>query len=148
MKPHKTKGVVWFVIEVIFGKKGSGKTKRLLDMANDSIKEQSGDVLFIDDDNRYMLGLRHEIRFINAGEYDVHNPQMFLGFVCGLLAQNFDTRLIFVDAFLKLVKDDIHNLEWLFTKLGIVAGMAGVGFVISCSGDLETAPEYLKQYII
>lgn len=136
------------MIEVIFGKKGTGKTKRLIDMANDSIKQQTGDVLFIDDDNRYMFDLRHEIRFINAGEYDVHNAQMFLGFVCGLLAQNFDTNLIFVDAFLKLVKDDIHNLKWLYDKLGAIAAQANVRFVISCSGDLETAPEYLKQYII
>ncbi|MCL1965036.1 MAG: hypothetical protein FWF69_08250 [Firmicutes bacterium] len=136
------------MIEVIFGKKGSGKTKRLIDMANDSIKDQKGDVLFIDDDNRYMFDLRHEIRFINAGEYGVHSAPMFLGFVCGLLAQNFDTRLIFVDAFLKLVRDDIQTLEWLFTKLAALAGRSSVRFVISCSGDLETAPEYLKQYII
>ena len=38
------------VIQVIFGKKGSGKTKRILDMANASVKEAKGNVLFIDDD--------------------------------------------------------------------------------------------------
>lgn len=136
------------MIEVIYGKKGSGKTKRLIDMANDSIKDQKGDVLFIDDDNRYMFDLRHEIRFINAGEYDVHNAQMFSGFVCGLLAQNFDIRLVFVDAFLKLVKDDVENLQWLFDRLKAVSEKHSVRFVISCSGDMDTAPEYLKQYII
>ncbi len=136
------------MIEVIYGKKGTGKTKRLIDMANDSIKEQKGDVLFIDDDNRYMFDLRHEIRFINAGEYDVHNAQMFIGFVCGLLAQNFDIRLVFVDAFLKLVKVEIESLGWLFEKLNAVSEKHSVRFVISCNGDAGHPPEYLKPYII
>jgi len=144
----KTKGVVGIVIALIYGKKGSGKTKRLIDMANDSIKDQKGDVLFIDDDNRYMFDLRHEIRFINAGEYGVHNAQMFVGFVCGLLAQNFDIRLIFVDAFLKLARDDIANLEWLFQALEATGKKNNVDFVISCSGALEEAPAFIKPYII
>lgn len=41
------------MIQVIFGKKGSGKTKRILDMANASVKEAKGNVLFIDDDKSY-----------------------------------------------------------------------------------------------
>lgn len=136
------------MIQVIYGKKGSGKTKRLIDMANDSIRDQKGDVLFIDDDNRYMFDLRHEIRFINAGEYDVHNAQMFSGFVCGLLAQNFDISLVFVDAFLKLVREDVESLSWLFDRLKAVSDRHNVRFVISCNGDQGDAPEYLREYMI
>ncbi len=136
------------MIELIYGKKGSGKTKRLIDLANESIKDVSGDVLFIDDDKRYMFDLRHEIRFINAGEYGVHNAQMFIGFVCGLLAQNFDIHLVFVDAFLKLVGEDIVNLKWLFEQLEKVSKQHDVRFVISASGDLDAAPDFVKQYII
>lgn len=136
------------MVQVIYGKKGTGKTKRLIDLANDSIKEQRGDVLFIDDDKRYMFDLRHEIRFINAGEYDVHSAQTFIGFICGLLAQNFDIHVIFVDAFLKLVRDDICELEWLFDRLKALSDKHSVLFVISCNGDQGSAPEYLNQYII
>ena len=46
------------MIQVIFGKKGSGKTKRILDMANASVKEAKGNVLFIDDDKSYTLSLK------------------------------------------------------------------------------------------
>ena len=136
------------MIEVIYGKKGTGKTKRIIDMANNSIKDQQGDVLFIDDDNRYMFDLRHEIRFINAGEYDVHNPQMFVGFVCGLLAQNFDIHLVFIDAFLKLVREEIGALQWLFDKLKAVSEKNGVRFVISCNGDAGGPPDYLTPFLI
>lgn len=59
------------MIQVIFGKKGSGKTKRILDMANASVKEAKGNVLFIDDDKSYTLSLKPQIRFIDASEYAV-----------------------------------------------------------------------------
>lgn len=136
------------MIQVIYGKKGSGKTKRLIDMANESIKEQKGDVLFIDDDNRYMFDLRHEIRFINAGEYDVHTAEVFYGFICGLLAQNFDVSLIFVDAFLKLTRAEIAQLGWLFDKLNTIGRQHEVRFVISVSGDPAEMPEFIAPYII
>ena len=48
------------MIQVIAGKKGSGKTKRILDMANLATKDSKHDIVFIDDDNRYMFDLRHE----------------------------------------------------------------------------------------
>lgn len=54
------------MIQIIFGKRGSGKTKRIIDMANASVGEQKGSVLFIDDDSRYMYDLKHQIRFIDA----------------------------------------------------------------------------------
>ena len=68
------------MIQVIYGKKGSGKTKRLLDMANDALKVEHGDIVFVDDDKRYMYDLRHEIRFVDASEYSVNSADMFLGF--------------------------------------------------------------------
>jgi hypothetical protein len=139
------------LIRVICGKKGTGKTKRIIDQANESIKEQKGDVLFLDDDNRYMFDLRHEIRFINASEYGVHTGEMFYGFVCGLLAQNFDVSLVFVDAFLKLTgcaKGGIEKLEWLFDKLNRIGKQHSVRFVLSVSGDPQEVPEFVRQYCI
>jgi hypothetical protein len=136
------------MITIIYGKKGSGKTKRIIDQANESIKEQKGDILFIDDDNRYMFDLRHEIRFINAGEYGVRSAQMFYGFVCGLLAQNFDVSLVFVDAFLKLCGGNIDELAWLFEKLESFTSRHDVRFVLSVSGDPDAMPEFIKKYTI
>lgn len=136
------------MITVIYGKKGSGKTKRIIDQANESIKVQKGDVLFIDDDNRYMFDLRHEIRFINAGEYSIRSAQMFYGFVCGLLAQNFDVSLVFVDAFLKLCGGKVEALEELFNMLEAFSNHRDVKFVLSVSGDPDTMPEFVKKHTI
>ena len=136
------------MIQVIHGKKGSGKTKRILDLANEAIKEHKGDVIFIDDDNRYMFDLRHEVRFVNAGEYGSDSPEMFFGFLCGMLAQNFDISVIFVDAFLKLVKADVEKTQDFFSRLEKLSVAHNVDFILSVSCDDAVAPEFIKKYFI
>ena len=136
------------MIQIIHGKKGSGKTKRILDMANAAIKEHKGDVIFVDDDNRYMFDLRHEVRFVNAGEYGSDSPEMFFGFLCGMLAQNFDISVIFVDAFMKLVKTEAENTENFFQRLEAMSEKHNVNFVFSVNVDDAVAPEFMKKYFI
>lgn len=136
------------MIQVIHGKKGTGKTKRILDQANDAIKAHKGDVIFIDDDNRYMFDLRHEVRFVNAGEYGCDSPEMFFGFLCGMLAQNFDISVVFIDAFLKLVKTDVANTEEFFSRLEKLGDKHNVQFILSVSVDDAVAPEFIKKFFI
>lgn len=136
------------MIQVIHGKKGSGKTKKILDMANAAIKERKGDVIFLDNDNRYMFDLRHEVRFVNAGEYGCDSPEMFFGFLCGMLSQNFDISVIFVDAFLKLVKTEVENTEVFYNRLAELSEKNGVDFVLSVNVDDDLAPEFIKKYFI
>lgn len=136
------------MIQVIHGKTGSGKTKRILDMANTAIKEHSGSVIFVDNDNRYMYDLRHEVRFVNAGEYDSNSPEMFFGFLCGMLAQNFDISIIFIDAFLKLIKTDIANTAEFFERLDDLSEKHNVDFVLSIKVEDAEAPEFLVKYFI
>lgn len=136
------------MIQIIAGKKGSGKTKRLIDMTNNSIKDAKADVVFIDDDNRYMFDVNSKVRFINAGEYGMLTSEMFLGFLCGMLAQNFDVGLIFIDAFKKLIKADIQDTKWFFEKLETLCRKHNVDFVISVSEDPDALPEHMKGYVI
>ncbi len=136
------------MIQVIHGKKGSGKTKRIIDMANSAIKEHKGDVVFVDDDNRYMFDLRHEVRFVNAGEYGMVSPEMFLGFLCGMLAQNFDVGQVYVDAFLKLVNASPSETEWFFGRLEALSEKLNILFVLSVSCDDAEAPEFIRKHFI
>lgn len=136
------------MIQVIHGLKGSGKTKRIIDLANESIKDQKGDVVFVDDDNRYMFDLRHEVRFVNAGEYGMVGPEMFFGFLCGMLAQNFDVSLVFIDAFLKLVHCKPEETEWFFKSLEALSEKRNIHFVLSVSMDDEAAPEFIRKHFI
>ena len=136
------------MIQIIHGKKGSGKTKKILDMAIQSVKTATGDIVFVDDDTRYMYDLPHEIRFVNAGEYGVNSPDMCLGFLSGMLTQNFDISIVFVDAFMKLVKAPAEDLEMFFARLQAISEAHHVDFVISASVDDAVAPDFLREYFI
>jgi len=140
------------MIQVVLGKKGSGKTKRLIDLANDSLKSEHGVVVFVDDDKRYMYDLRHEIRFVNAGEYALgenRSADWFYGLLAGMLAINFDISLIFVDAFAKLINNtDWTQLESLFTRLENLSSQHGVDLVLSISGDPESLPAFITRYAV
>ncbi len=136
------------MIQVIHGKKGTGKTKKILDMANEAVEQHKGDIIFVDDDARYMFDLRHEVRFVNASEYDCKGPDLFLGFLCGMMSQNFDISAIFVDAFLKLVKVPPEETEPFFKRLDKITRDHHVDVIISCSVDDAVAPEFMKPYFI
>ena len=136
------------MIRIIYGKKGSGKTKKIIDAANEAVKSSTGELVFIDDDNRYMYDLRHEIRFVNATEYDVSSPDTFMGFICGILAGNYDMKQLFIDGFLRLVKSEMADLEPFFVKLEDITHRHGVDVVMSASAKDDTVPEFLKKYIV
>ena len=135
------------MIQVIAGNKGSGKTKRIIDMANQASQESKHDIVFIDDDNRYMFDLRHQVRFVNAGEYSLTSDQMFMGFLCGIVSQNFDLGLVFVDAFKKLFKADLSTSEWLFERLETISKNHSVDFVLSISEGEEELPAFIQKYV-
>ena len=139
------------MIRIIFGHKGSGKTKRLLDYTNDAQKEARGNIVFIDDDKRYMYDLRHEIRFVDASEYPVAykcRASEFLAFLCGMLSADFDLSMICVDAFKKLVRTPLDDpeMEEFFEKLAFMSEAHHCSFVLSISASADEVPEYVIKY--
>lgn len=141
------------MIQIILGDKGSGKTKRLIDLVNESLKSEHGDIIFIDDDKRYMYDLRHEIRFVDASEYPVGHKctaNEMLSFMCGMLSANFDISLIAMDAFVKLVRTPLSDpeMEDFFKKLDRLSEEHHCNFLISVSAPAETVPDFVSRYVI
>ncbi|MBR6443552.1 MAG: twitching motility protein PilT [Clostridia bacterium] len=136
------------MIQVIAGKKGSGKTKRLIDLTNATARDAVHDVIFLDDDNRYMFDVDHKVRFINAEDYHIRSADMFIGFLCGILSSNFDVGTIFIDAFLKLCHSELADTEPIVKILTELGAKHNVDFVLSLSADPEEIPVFYKQYLI
>ena len=136
------------MIKIIAGNKGSGKTKRLIDMTNDTAKTAAGNVVFLDKDNSYMYEIDRAVRFVNVNDYHVSSAEMFLGFLGGMLASNYDISVIFIDAFLKLIRMDVSEADWFFTSLEEYGQKHDVTFVLSVSADPEELPDFCKGYII
>ena len=127
------------LIKVIFGETGAGKTKRIIDIANETLKTAN--------DSQYMFGLKHDIRFVDASEYHIDSPKMFFGFVSGIAAQDFDLEYLFVDGFMKIVHHPLDTLEDLFKEMAAFAERRKVKLVLSITGSVNDAPAFLKPYI-
>ena len=71
------------MISIIMGKKGTGKTKYLVDHVNTAVKDEQGTLVFISKDNRLMYDLKSSVRYIITEEFSIDNYDMFYGFVSG-----------------------------------------------------------------
>ena len=137
------------MLQLIVGKKGSGKTKRLIDMVNAEIESAKGDVVFIDDDKRDMYDVKHQVRFVNVKDYDVCTEERFYGFLCGMLSQNFDISAIYIDAFLHIIGKDDSETEWFFKELvKLTKENSDLKFVLNVSAGADEIPDFMKDYMI
>lgn len=134
------------MIRLIFGEKGSGKTKKILEFANQAAEQAKGSVVFIDEDDRYMYDLNLSVRFINATEYALSGPKMFYGFLCGIAASDHDLEYIFIDSFMHLVHHDLGSLKEMFEQLETFSREHNIRLVLSLSCTPEQLPEFLKSY--
>ena len=134
------------MIQLIFGEKGSGKTKRILELANQAAEHAKGSVVFIDEDDRYMYDLSLSVRFINATEYALSGPKMFYGFLCGIAASDHDLECIVIDSFMHLVHHDLLSLREMFEQLEAFSEGYHIRLVLSLSCAPEQLPDFLKAY--
>ena len=129
------------MISIIHGPKGTGKTRRIFDAANNCCDKATGTVVFIAD-NGQSLGLNHNIKFINLSEYDVKGEQEFVGFVKGMLAANFDIQAVFIDGISRFIAKPAEELHDVFAAME--KADEKVQFV--CTLSIEKLPAYLKKY--
>ncbi|MBP5631666.1 MAG: hypothetical protein J6Y21_02745 [Clostridia bacterium] len=134
------------MIKVFYGKKGTGKTKHMLEAANAASKETNGSVVYIDDSNELLVKLSHKIRFINILDYPVFGSDAFLGFICGVVSQNYDIETIFIDGLTYIVHQDVDSLKKFFDGIAKISAEHTVSFYISINGDEETMPSFIKPY--
>ena len=134
------------MIKVFYGKKGTGKTKNMLENANGIVASSAGNVVYIDDSNELLIKLDKKIRFINVKDYPVVGSGAFLGFICGVASQNYDIETIFIDGLTYIVGEDASSLESFFKGLETITDDNTLNFFISINGDGEV-PAYLKNYI-
>ena len=136
------------MIGIIFGEKGTGKTKHILDMANKKAGEAKGSIVFIDDDNSYMYDLSNKIRFINSSDYKIFTPKMLYGFLCGIAAMDFDLEYIFIDGFVAIAHHGAETLEGLFNQLEKFADDHNLNIILSINGSVKSVPAFLQDKLL
>lgn len=135
------------MINVIYGAKGSGKTKQIVADANAYAQTAKGVVVYFDRSNHRMHDLHRSIRLVDASHYGVRTQRDILSFIKGMLATNFDIEMIYIDGLSRLLDCNIADLEELYNGLEAIATEHGVHFTITASGALEDLPAFVKRHI-
>lgn len=135
------------MIQVFCNKRGSGKTKALIDLANQKVKETKGSVVYIDDDRRPLLELDRDIRFITTDEFELKDYNSFYGFLCGLISENYDIDNIFIDGLFNIVSGDINNAAHLFSELETLTDKNSVDIYITINDEHHEIPDFMKKYV-
>lgn len=136
------------MVQIIAGKKGKGKTKHLLDKANAVIKEAEGSIVYLDKSSKHMYELNNKIRLINVKGFDITDSSGFIGFVCGIISQDHDLEVMFLDSFLKLACLEGQDISETIAELETIGNKFHVTFVLSVSMDADELPENAKKDVI
>lgn len=136
------------MIRILAGLSGEGKTKVLIEMANDLAKATKGHLIYIDNDRDHIYDLDHKIRVINAKEYPISDYKQFIGFICGVISQDADIHVIYMDGIFKIIhfKDD-SEIEDFIESLNKIYETFDVDFVISMSKIAEKLPQKIHKYL-
>lgn len=136
------------MLQIIIGEEGKGKTRLLLNMANDEIKVSGGSVLFIDQSNKHIYELSNQIRFVNVRDFDIDSTDMFIGFILGIISSDHDLEKIFLDNFKILSKSHSDKIDTILDKLQAISEKNNLDFVISLSMPVNELNEKFKDNII
>ena len=78
------------MVKVIVGLKGSGKTKKLVELVSKAVNEEQGDVICIEKDRNLTFDIPYQARLIYASDYQIGTFEFMKGFISGLRAGNYE----------------------------------------------------------
>lgn len=134
--------------KLIAGKEGCGKTKKIIDMANEQLKNSNGSVVFIDDNKHHMYDLKHDLRFISMDEFPVKTSDEFFGFLCGLISNNYDIQTVYIDGIQKMTNITLDDFSHFVKKTDQMASKYDIDFVYTLNHDAEKLPEEMISNIV
>ena len=128
------------MIKIIIGKKGSGKTKKLVALVNAAANESLGNVVCIEKGDTLTYSVTHKARLIDADSYKIAGYGEYFGMLAGIKAGNNDITHIFGDATLRIGSRDYDELVVFFERLGAIDD---VEFLFTISADKDELPKKL-----
>ena len=135
------------MVKVMMGLKGSGKTKRLVELVKKAVAEDKGSVYVIEKDRSLTYEIPYEARLIFASDYSIGTFEFLKGFISGLHAGNYDVSTVFVDSLFKLVDTkDLAETEKFLDWLSAFSERENIFFFITISDDISNATEGMKKY--
>ena len=135
------------MIKVIYGAKGTGKTKMMIDAANETVSVAKGHMIFITDSKRGMYDLEREVRFIDVTEYDIAGEAALCGFIKGVIAGNHDNEYVYIDGIVRISGKPVNELASFFYMLEKVADQGGLTITVTVTATKEELPDFVAKYL-
>lgn len=135
------------MVQLVIGEKGKGKTKVLLDRANEEIQSAKGNVVFLDKSSKHMYELNNRVRLIDVSGFDIANSDQFIGFINGIISQDHDLEQMYFDNFLSIASCN-DNFEEVLGEIEKISERYNVRFVISMSKTESELSDTLRECVV
>ena len=137
------------MIQIIAGEKGSGKTKKLIDLANTQAATAKGINVVLTTTDRYRAEIKPEVRFVDVMEEGINNFDRLVGFIKGMLCTNYDIECVFIDGANRMlgVALDDPEMASFFVAIENIGVNSNVKFVLTVSSSEENLPAFIKSYL-
>lgn len=137
------------MVKLLVGRKGTGKTKSMIQLANDRVEKSDGSVVFINKNHRLMYDLKYKIRVVCMEEYEeITNSDEYIGFLYGIISSDHDIEVIFIDSILKHADVNISDLPGFLSRLKEISDKYQIEFIVSISATAEEIGDIATQYEI
>ncbi len=124
------------MVNLLTGPKGSGKTQKMIELANEQVKERNGNVVFIKKTHRDTASVSFDIRTICMDDYPaITNTDGYLGFIYGMYSSNSDIECVFIDGILKHADISIENMPEFLERLKKLSEDCKIEFYVSISAE-------------
>lgn len=126
------------MVKLLVGHKGSGKTKRMIEFANEAVETTKGSVVFINKNYRLTYDLKHTIRIVCMEDFPhITNSDEYIGFIYGIISSDHDIDILFIDGILKHADVSLGNLPEFLDRLKKISEVFELDFYVSLSAEKE-----------
>ena len=126
------------MVKMILGHKGSGKTKRMIELANEKVEKSQGNVIYINKNHRLTYDLKYRIRVICMEDFvHITNSDEYIGFLYGVLGMDRDVDTVFIDGVLRHADITLGNMPEFIDRLKDISAEYQTEFIVSVSASKE-----------
>ena len=134
------------MVYLILGKKGSGKTKKLIELVNNAVEKSNGNVVCIEKERLLTYDVNYRARLVETDHYKVSGYDAFYGFISGILAGDHDITDVLVDATLRIGGRNYEELAAFLEKIAELSNIAEQDITFTVSADEADLPEKIFTY--
>ncbi len=134
------------MISLIIGKKGSGKTKQLIELVNKAVENSKGNVVCIEKVTKLTHDVNYRARLISTDHFGISGYDSFFGFLCGVCAGDFDITDVLVDATLTIGGRDYNELAEFLKKVSQLSNTTNNDFTFTISTEEGELPSEIFEY--